>query len=178
MPSSFSLRPVPGIPPDRYTTLMVATSTSTALTAISRKKVKHPSGKKPDPAPPAQTGWPLPISHSLVAALASAAIFFEPPSMPQRSGVLLLVSGPSGSGKTTLCRQLARDGEAHYSISCTTRPARESEVHARDYSFSPAGSSRKTSPPGIFSSMLKSTAIYTAPSGRRFSATSSVVRMW
>ena len=55
--------------------------------------------------------------------------------MRQRSGVLLLVSGPSGSGKTTLCRQLARDGEAHYSISCTTRPARESEVHARDYFF-------------------------------------------
>lgn len=55
--------------------------------------------------------------------------------MPQRTGVLLLVSGPSGSGKTTLCRQLARDGEAHYSISCTTRPARENEVNARDYFF-------------------------------------------
>ena len=55
--------------------------------------------------------------------------------MPQRTGALLLVSGPSGSGKTTLCRQLARDGEAHYSISCTTRPARENEVNARDYFF-------------------------------------------
>jgi guanylate kinase len=55
--------------------------------------------------------------------------------MSQRIGVLLLVSGPSGSGKTTLCRQVAREGEAHYSISCTTRPAREGEVNGRDYYF-------------------------------------------
>ena len=55
--------------------------------------------------------------------------------MSTRTGVLLLVSGPSGSGKTTLCRRLARDGEAHYSISCTTREEREGEVNARDYYF-------------------------------------------
>ena len=55
--------------------------------------------------------------------------------MSQRIGVLLLVSGPSGSGKTTLCRKLAREGEAHYSISCTTRHPREGEVNARDYYF-------------------------------------------
>lgn len=55
--------------------------------------------------------------------------------MSKRTGVLLLVSGPSGSGKTTLCRRLARDGEAHYAISCTTREAREGEVNARDYYF-------------------------------------------
>lgn len=55
--------------------------------------------------------------------------------MSARTGVLLLVSGPSGSGKTTLCRRLAREGEAHYSISCTTRPAREGEVNGRDYFF-------------------------------------------
>lgn len=55
--------------------------------------------------------------------------------MSTRTGVLLLVSGPSGSGKTTLCRRLAQDGEAHYSISCTTREAREGEVNARDYYF-------------------------------------------
>ena len=55
--------------------------------------------------------------------------------MSTRTGVLLLVSGPSGSGKTTLCRRLARDGEAHYSTSCTTREAREGEVNARDYYF-------------------------------------------
>lgn len=55
--------------------------------------------------------------------------------MSQRTGVLLLVSGPSGSGKTTLCRRLAREGEAHYSVSCTTRPSREGEVTGRDYHF-------------------------------------------
>ena len=55
--------------------------------------------------------------------------------MAQRTGVLLLVSGPSGSGKTTLCRKLAREGEAHYSISCTTRASREGEVNGRDYFF-------------------------------------------
>jgi guanylate kinase len=52
-----------------------------------------------------------------------------------RLGVLMVVSGPSGSGKTTLCRQLADDGEAVYSVSCTTRPPRPGEVHRRDYFF-------------------------------------------
>jgi guanylate kinase len=46
-----------------------------------------------------------------------------------------LVSGPSGSGKTTLCRRLADEKEAHYSISCTTRPPREGEVDGKDYHF-------------------------------------------
>ena len=55
--------------------------------------------------------------------------------MAARDGILLLVSGPSGSGKTTLCRRLAREGEAHYSVSCTTRPSREGEVNGRDYYF-------------------------------------------
>jgi len=52
-----------------------------------------------------------------------------------RTGILLLVSGPSGSGKTTLCRRLADEGEAHYSISCTTRAPRAGEVDQRDYHF-------------------------------------------
>ncbi len=55
--------------------------------------------------------------------------------MPQRTGILLVVSGPSGSGKTTLCRRLADEGEAHYSVSCTTRPPRNGEVDGRDYHF-------------------------------------------
>jgi guanylate kinase len=55
--------------------------------------------------------------------------------MSQRTGILLVVSGPSGSGKTTLCRRLADEGEAHYSVSCTTRPARPGEVDGRDYHF-------------------------------------------
>jgi len=52
-----------------------------------------------------------------------------------RTGILLLVSGPSGSGKTTLCRRLADEKEAHYSISCTTRPPREGEKNGVDYHF-------------------------------------------
>jgi len=55
--------------------------------------------------------------------------------MMNRTGILLVVSGPSGSGKTTLCRRLADAGEAHYSISCTTRVPREGEVDGRDYHF-------------------------------------------
>ncbi len=49
--------------------------------------------------------------------------------------MLLVVSGPSGSGKTTLCRRLADAGEARYSISCTTRPARPGEENGKDYHF-------------------------------------------
>lgn len=55
--------------------------------------------------------------------------------MSARTGILLVVSGPSGSGKTTLCRQLADSGEAHYSISCTTRPPRPGEQNGKDYHF-------------------------------------------
>ena len=55
--------------------------------------------------------------------------------MTSRTGILLLVSGPSGSGKTTLCRRLADEDEAHYSISCTTRSAREGELNGKDYHF-------------------------------------------
>ncbi len=55
--------------------------------------------------------------------------------MSQRTGILLVVSGPSGSGKTTLCRRLASEGEAHYSISCTTRSPRPGETNGKDYHF-------------------------------------------
>jgi guanylate kinase len=52
-----------------------------------------------------------------------------------RLGVLLVVSGPSGSGKTTLCRRLREDGEAEFSVSCTTRAPRAGEVDGKDYHF-------------------------------------------
>ena len=55
--------------------------------------------------------------------------------MTARTGILLVVSGPSGSGKTTLCRRLAESGEAHYSISCTTRSPRPGEENGKDYHF-------------------------------------------
>jgi guanylate kinase len=52
-----------------------------------------------------------------------------------RSGILYLVSGPSGSGKSTLCRRLAAEGEAEFSVSCTTRPPRFGETHGKEYFF-------------------------------------------
>lgn len=55
--------------------------------------------------------------------------------MSHRKGILLVVSGPSGSGKTTLCRRLADEGEARYSVSCTTRSPRPGEINGRDYHF-------------------------------------------
>ena len=52
-----------------------------------------------------------------------------------RIGILFLVSGPSGSGKSTLCRRLESEGEAEFSVSCTTRQPRGGEVDGRDYHF-------------------------------------------
>ncbi len=60
------------------------------------------------------------------------------PSVPMpaaRLGVLMVVSGPSGTGKTTLCRRLCAEGEAIFSVSCTTRAPRPGEVHGQDYFF-------------------------------------------
>lgn len=52
-----------------------------------------------------------------------------------RRGILYLVSGPSGSGKSTLCRRLVSEGEAEFSVSCTTRVPREGEKDGVDYHF-------------------------------------------
>jgi len=52
------------------------------------------------------------------------------------SGLLLLVVGPSGCGKTTVSREvMARLPEVRFSVSCTTRPARDGEVDGVDYFF-------------------------------------------
>lgn len=49
---------------------------------------------------------------------------------------LVAVTAPSGAGKTTVIgRLLARNKLFRYSVSATTRPAREGEVHGRDYFF-------------------------------------------
>lgn len=55
--------------------------------------------------------------------------------MPQRTGILLVVSGPSGSGKTTVCRSASAVTPLYYTVSCTTRAIRPGEVHGRDYFF-------------------------------------------
>lgn len=53
------------------------------------------------------------------------------------AGYLVVISAPSGGGKTTVIRRLLehRDPDFEYSISATTRPARQNEVHGRDYYF-------------------------------------------
>jgi guanylate kinase len=51
-------------------------------------------------------------------------------------GLLLVLSAPSGAGKTTLARMfLARNPDAHFSISATTRPPRGAERDGVDYHF-------------------------------------------
>ena len=50
--------------------------------------------------------------------------------------VLLAVSGPSGVGKGTLVKTLIqRREDVVESVSCTTRPPREGEVHGKHYFF-------------------------------------------
>ena len=50
--------------------------------------------------------------------------------------VLLAVSGPSGVGKGTMVKTLiARREDVVESVSCTTRPPREGEIHGKHYFF-------------------------------------------
>lgn len=56
-------------------------------------------------------------------------------------GLVFVVAAPSGAGKTSLChallQRLREEGqcELFWSVSYTTRPAREGEVNGRDYFF-------------------------------------------
>ena len=48
----------------------------------------------------------------------------------------LILSSPSGGGKTTIARELLRRrSDLGYSVSCTTRPARQGEREGADYFF-------------------------------------------
>ena len=52
------------------------------------------------------------------------------------SGFPVILSAPSGGGKTTIARMLlARRPDLGYSVSCTTRAPRPTEVPGRDYYF-------------------------------------------
>jgi guanylate kinase len=55
---------------------------------------------------------------------------------PSCGGNVVVISAPSGSGKSTLVRRLVASlpGLA-FSVSHTTRPQREGEIHGRDYFF-------------------------------------------
>lgn len=56
--------------------------------------------------------------------------------MTDRRGLLIILSSPSGAGKSTLSRRLREwDETIIFSVSATTRPAREGEVDGRDYRF-------------------------------------------
>lgn len=51
-------------------------------------------------------------------------------------GMVLVISGPSGVGKTTVTHALReRIPDAVFSVSATTRPKSEKEIHGQDYFF-------------------------------------------
>lgn len=54
----------------------------------------------------------------------------------QNKGAILILSGPSGCGKSTLLKEVYKDiSDYYFSISTTTRAAREGEKHGVDYYF-------------------------------------------
>lgn len=56
--------------------------------------------------------------------------------MPERHGLLFVVSAPSGTGKTTLVEQLVAEVPSlRMSRSYTSRPVRDGECHGVDYNF-------------------------------------------
>lgn len=56
--------------------------------------------------------------------------------MPQRRGLLVILSSPSGAGKSTLARRLlAWDANMSFSVSATTRAPRRGEEDGREYYF-------------------------------------------
>lgn len=49
---------------------------------------------------------------------------------------IIIISAPSGSGKTTLCKAVQNKfDDVNWSISCTTREKRSTEVDGVDYHF-------------------------------------------
>ncbi len=56
--------------------------------------------------------------------------------MSNRRGLLIILSSPSGAGKSTLSRRLREwDENVLFSVSATTRAARDGEVDGTDYYF-------------------------------------------
>lgn len=56
--------------------------------------------------------------------------------VPERRGILYIISAPSGAGKTTLCKQVVTSVSGlWHSVSFTTRKPRPGEEHGREYFF-------------------------------------------
>ncbi|WP_172839517.1 guanylate kinase [Sulfitobacter alexandrii] len=56
--------------------------------------------------------------------------------LPERRGLLVILSSPSGAGKSTLARRLMSwDASLKFSVSATTRVARPGELEGQDYYF-------------------------------------------
>lgn len=57
--------------------------------------------------------------------------------MPNREGLLVVVSGPAGSGKSTLVERLIQENpeSARRAVTATTRNPRPGEKHGEDYYF-------------------------------------------
>jgi guanylate kinase len=54
----------------------------------------------------------------------------------KRPGYLFVFTGPSGAGKSTICRVVLKEVPGiNFSVSHTTRPARDDEIDGRDYFF-------------------------------------------
>ena len=51
-------------------------------------------------------------------------------------GKIIVIVAPSGTGKSTLIEKIQNEiPDLKWSVSCTTRPIREGEVHGKDYFF-------------------------------------------
>lgn len=55
--------------------------------------------------------------------------------MGRKKGRLYVISGPSGTGKGTICTEILKDINNEFSVSMTTREAREGETHGKEYYF-------------------------------------------
>jgi len=56
--------------------------------------------------------------------------------MRKKVAKLFILSAPSGAGKSTIIQKALQDRkDLYFSVSVTTRPPRESEVHGREYYF-------------------------------------------
>ena len=54
----------------------------------------------------------------------------------EKKRMLIVISGPSGAGKGTICGMLLKEDPAmRFSVSVTTRPPREGEIHGTHYFF-------------------------------------------